>query len=119
MFPYKPRTASDHKERLREAKQWLQEHPRESQSTIAKIFNINPRTLGNSIRRKRQEQPSRSHGGHNRILSESQGQQIHRFIRSYLDHNQLPTRAIVFGVICKLRYAKGKASLSYRWFSIW
>jgi hypothetical protein len=66
--------------RLRKAKAWLIENPQEKQSTAARIFKINTRTLNNSNRRV----INPSHGGQNRILSDAQEHALHAFIRDWL-----------------------------------
>ena len=111
-----PLSANENKQRLHDAKQWLIEHPEEKQSTAAKIFQVNRRTLNSSIIRKCL---NKHHGGQNKILSEGQETAIHKFIRSYLQHNQNPTRDVVFGAICHLRKQDNKPPPSEDWFTRW
>jgi hypothetical protein len=103
-------SSSHHKDRFA-AKQFLIEHPAETQATAAQIFKLYPKTLSNSITRI----PSR-HGGQNKILTESQERAIHTFIRSYLQHNQKPTRPIVLSAITHLRTQENKPRPSESWF---
>jgi hypothetical protein len=101
------------KVRLRKAKAWLLENPGEKNATAARIFKVNGRTLSNSI--KRETNPY--YGGQNRILSPAQEHAMHTFIRDWLEHGQKPTRAILFGAICKLRHSRPPPSQN--WFLKW
>jgi hypothetical protein len=102
--------------RLSKAKAWLIENPTESQAVAARVFKINRKTLHNSISRG---ELNLHHGGQNKILTQSQEEAIHKFILSYLEHDQLPTRPIIFGAICELRRRADKPPPSQDWFSRW
>ena len=105
----------DYKQRMRAAKEWLIKHPKEKQTTAAKIFKVNRKALNSSILRP----SNRQQGGHNKILSTDQEVAIHKFIRSYLQHGQNPTRDVVFSAICYLRRQADKPPPSQIWFSKW
>ena len=87
-----PNEALDTKTRIRLAKEWLQEHENETETltTTARVFDINRTSLLYSIE-KANNCPQ---GGLNRILTSSQEQSLHQFIRSYLDYSLLPTKGI-------------------------
>jgi hypothetical protein len=78
-----PNDADPPKIRLRKAKAWLIENPIESQAVAARVFKVNRKTLHNSIQRG---ELNLHHGGQNKILTQSQEEAIHKFIRSYLEH---------------------------------
>ena len=108
-------TSSSHlKDRLHAAKHFLIEYPAETQATAARIFKLNPKTLNNSIVRL-----SGRHGGQNKVLTESQERAVHTFIRSYITHDQKPTRAIVLSTITHVRVKDGQSRPSDSWFTKW
>ncbi|RFU34893.1 hypothetical protein B7463_g1501, partial [Scytalidium lignicola] len=82
------------KDRILQAKEWLAENPTESQSVAAKLFKVNKSTLNMAIRRGNKPD---TRGGQNKILTTSQEQAIHSFIKSYLQNGQLPTKDIIWG----------------------
>jgi hypothetical protein len=106
-------SASDNKTRLRQAQQFLIDHPKEKQCTAAQIYKVNKRTLSNAI--KAQDHICRPVGGYNKILSTLQEQAIHGFIWSYIKHNQLLTREIIFAIICDFRKRDSNSPLSQDW----
>jgi len=106
--------ADSPKERLRKAKEWLAEHPEEKQSTASTIFNVNRRTLNNSITRKTDRKRM---GGYNIVMTESMTSAIHIFIENYLTRILNPTRGIVFGAIKQLIREKGGKEPTERWFT--
>ncbi|RFU25356.1 hypothetical protein B7463_g10984, partial [Scytalidium lignicola] len=103
--------------RLLQAKQWLIEHPEETQSVAARIFKVNRSSLVASIRRDKQ--PRGPLGGQNKILTPIQEQVIYSFIRSYLENRQLPIKEVIFGAICNLRKGRELTSPSFSWFTKW
>ncbi|RFU23681.1 hypothetical protein B7463_g12655, partial [Scytalidium lignicola] len=103
------------KERILRAKEWLAENPTESQSVAAKLFKVNRSTLNMAILRNNNVQ----HGGQNKILTASQEQAVHSFIKSYLKNGQLPTKDIIFGVICYIQKEGNRPSPSVSWFRKW
>ena len=78
-------------ERLEKAKEFLTNHPKESKTTAARIYNINVKTLTSSIRRPE----GRKNGGQNQILREHEARSITGFIKSLLMHGILPTHQMV------------------------
>ncbi|RFU24058.1 hypothetical protein B7463_g12283, partial [Scytalidium lignicola] len=105
------------KERLLEAKQWLIDNPQESQSVAAKIFKVNQSTLAMSIQREKRRPKQRE--SQNKMLTASQEQAVHSFIKLYLENRQAPTKEIVFGAICKIRKNHGDSPPSKSWFTEW
>jgi hypothetical protein len=103
--------------RLLQAKQWLAKNPTESQAVAARLFKINRSSLVASIRRDKHSKGP--HGGQNKILTPTQEQVIHTFIRLYLENRQLPTKDIIFGAICHLRKAHELTLPSFNWFNKW
>ena len=110
-----PNEALDTKTRIRLAKEWLQEHETESITTAARIFKLNRTSLSYSI----QKAKNRPGGGLNRILTTSQEQSLHQFIRSYLDHSLLPTKGVILSAITRLRALENKPPPSDSWFRKW
>jgi hypothetical protein len=109
-------TSSSHlKDRLYTTKHFLIEYLVETQATTVQIFKLYPKTLSNSITRI----SSRSRGGQNKVLTESQEKAVHTFIRSYLQHNQNPMCAIVLSAITYLRAKEDKPRPSESWFIKW
>ena len=90
-----PNEALDTHTRIQLAKEWLQEHNTESITTAARIFKINRTSLSYSI----QKAKNCTRGGSNRISSPNQEKSLNQFIRSYLDHNLLPTKGVILSVI--------------------
>lgn len=88
-----PNQTDKPKIRLRKAHQWLLENPDETLTTAAKIFDLVRLTLSNHIHRQKKLLGQR--GGHNKILTEAHDRQVHYF-KHWLEHNQLPTRAVIF-----------------------
>src|ERR1700721_233394 len=93
--------ANDNKIRLREALQFLINNPQEKKATAARIYKVNEHTLSSAFDHINQYTIPR--GRQNKILSELQNRAIIGFIRSYLEHNQAPTREVIFYIICQMR----------------
>src|SRR5271168_2062245 len=89
-----PQTPNEHKLAMREALDWLQQHPLESPITAARRFGLNDSTVRKAVARGTQPKPK---GGQNRILSSVQEQAIIRFIQDQLSYGLLPTKQVVFG----------------------
>ncbi|RFU23572.1 hypothetical protein B7463_g12766, partial [Scytalidium lignicola] len=68
---------------------------------------------------RRDSKPNLQRGGHNKILTTSQEQAVHRFIKSYLQNSQLPTKEVIFGAICYLRKQHEQSPPSQTWFRRW
>ena len=91
-------------ERLKDAKEFLNDEPDERKSTVARMFSLNKSTFCRSI--TRDKNPPKKHGGQNKKLDDNQTSAVHNFIRSLLAYNVQPTRAIVFGAIVNLLHAQ-------------
>ena len=87
-------------ERLKKVKEFLTNHPQESKTAAARIYNINVKTLTSSIRRPE----GRKIGGQNQILREHEARSITGFIK-LLIHGILPTHQMVFKAIVSLKMA--------------
>ena len=83
----------DTQTRIQRVREWLQqaENETETLTIAARVFYINRTSLLYSIE-KANNCPQ---GGLNRILTSSQEQSLHQFIRSYLDHGLLPTKGVL------------------------
>jgi hypothetical protein len=115
-----PALSIEAKDRLLEAKLWLQENPEESITTASRIFKLPRTTLSSSIQRAiRQLQLAKRPGGQNRILTSSQERAIHQFIESYLNHGLLPTKGVLQAAISRLQQLKNKPPPSNSWFQKW
>jgi hypothetical protein len=110
-----PNALLDQKTRIQHAKAFLIDNPQETIATASRIFQLSRTTLSSSIYAK----PYLRKGGQNRILTPSQEQSLNRFIQSYLNHGQLPTRGVVLGAISHLRKLDGKPRPSDSWFTKW
>ena len=104
-------------ERLEKAKEFLTNHPKESKTTAAKIYDINVKTLTSSIRRPE----GRKNGGQNQILREHEARSISGFIKSLLMHRILPTHQMILKAIVSLKKAHNLLEVgpSRRWFRSW
>jgi hypothetical protein len=111
-----PNDASDLQTRIQQAREWLQENDTESITTASRIFKLNRSTLSSSIHRTFKH-PSR--GGSNRVLTPNQENSLNQFIRSYLDHNLLPTKGVILSAITRLRALENKPPPSNAWFKKW
>jgi hypothetical protein len=111
-----PNALNDRKTRIQHAKAFLTDHPQETITTASRIYQLSRTTLSSSI--SATQKPLRK-GGQNRILTPSQEQSLNRFIQSYLNHSQLPTRGVVLGAITCLRKLDGKPRPSDSWFTKW
>jgi hypothetical protein len=109
----------DQKTRIQHAKAFLTDYPQETIATASRIFRLSRTTLSSSIHAKPKPKPYLRKGGQNRILTPSQEQSLNRFIQSYLNHGQLPTRGVVLGAITCLRKLEGKPRPSDSWFTKW
>jgi hypothetical protein len=119
-----PQTPSEHKQAMRDALQWLQEHPLEKPYMAARRFGLKENTVRIAVRRARvmatgQEKNLKQHGGGNRILSPAQEKVITRFIQDQLNMSLLPTKGTVFSAICHIRKADGLDPPSLDWFGRW
>jgi hypothetical protein len=103
--------------RLREAKQWLLDNPRENSATASRLFRVKYDTLYASLSRRRKH----PHGGHNKVLQDYQTRAIHAFIRDLLAYGILPTVPLVFQSIYSLKRASNPSALppSKAWFAKW
>jgi hypothetical protein len=110
-----PNEEASLKTRIQLAKTFLQEHNNESISTAAKIYNLTRTTLTSSIHRP----DAQRQGGHNKILTSGQEESINQFIRSYLDHNLLPTKGVILRAVTYLRRLENKPPPSTSWFKKW
>jgi hypothetical protein len=111
-----PNEALDIKTRIQQAKEWLQQHENETITTAARIFKINRSSLSYSIQKANN---NRTPGGSNRILTSNQEKSLNQFIRSYLDHNLLPTKGVILSAISRLRALENKPPPSTSWFQKW
>ncbi len=112
-----PNALLDQKTRIQHAKAFLIDNPQETIATASRIFQLSRTTLSSSIYAT--PKPYLRKGGQNRILTPSQEQSLNRFIQSYLNHSQLPTRGVVLGAITCLRKLDGKPRPSDSWFTKW
>jgi hypothetical protein len=101
--------------RIQQAKDWLKEHENETIVTASRIFKLQSTTLRSSIQRT----PQGPQGGQNRILSPNQENNLNQFIRAYLDHSLLPTKAVLLAAITRLRGLENKGPPTDRWFQKW
>ena len=87
--------------RLNEAKAWLTENPSESVRVASKIFKIPQSTLQSSVTRK--PNPQVRHGGHNRVLSDSQILALKKWILCQYEKGLGATRHMTYAAVCHLR----------------
>jgi hypothetical protein len=107
-------------ERTALASAWLIDHPTFPVARAAKHWKVNRKSLTAKFKRAliRGERPYQ-HGGQNKGLTASQEEIVTRFIREYLEHNMLPTRGVIEGLVANLRQQEGKDPLSDSWFTKW
>jgi hypothetical protein len=113
-----PNAINDLKTRLREAKKWLQLHPREKQTTACSVFKLHPKTLSSHLIRKSTGQ---QHGGQNKILQAYQVSALHTFICHLVGNYLQPTFQLLYNVICTIKRGSALNPLppSISWFSKW
>lgn len=102
--------------RIQQAKKWLKTNPTESLATASRLYQVKYRSLQSSIKR-----PTRTHGGHNKVLQEYQTKAIHTFIRDLLSYGIQPTMALVFQSIYTIKRASNPTIKppSKAWFGKW
>ena len=110
-----PNETSDRVTRIQQARDFLKEHPEESITTTSRIFKVTRSTLSGLIHK----QPSGRRGSQNRVLTSNQEKCMNQFIRSYLDHNLLPTKGIIMSAITHLHRLDNKPPASNSWFQKW
>jgi hypothetical protein len=106
---------------LKEAKAFLSENPTETIALSGRLHKVNESTLRSSIRRdkKARKEPRKSHGGHNRVLSQVQEEAIFRYIREMYYAGFGATKPMVLGVISAIRAVEGHPPPSRTWFRSW
>jgi hypothetical protein len=110
-----PNDANDAKERLRKAKQFLQDYPDEKTTTAARIYKVNRKTLDNAIHR----QPKYSHGGHNKMLSDIQIAALYKYVVDQYKSGFGASKRMTFAAISHLKAAEipPKPAPSWIWFT--
>lgn len=113
------------KSRISEAVVWLQENPKESAVTAARIFKCrHSRSVRLTVQRL--FNPSRdihgqlnTRGGNNRILTDAQEGTIYQYCYNQWQMGLGAIKQMVFGAVKHLCTADGKEPPSWRWFSQW
>ena len=105
-----------YKTRLAEAVKWLQEEGRmEKPATAAKIYDVNASSIRSSLKRARVRR--NGHGGHNKILTDTQIKAIETYYYEQWELGMGATKQMVYAAICFLK--QGKKAPSWRWFQLW
>ncbi len=95
---------------MKNAKKFLKENFTESKAVAARIFNVNEKTLIESIRRDSDVKKEK----HNKILQNHEINAFDDFIRSLLKHDILSINQIVFNAIVNLKRAHRLKTFSKR-----
>jgi len=74
-----PKLNSEAEKRLQNAIEFRTEYPTEKGATASRIFKINDSTLRSRMRRS-QIPNAKPHGGHNKVLSDTQTKAIQQYI---------------------------------------
>jgi hypothetical protein len=101
----------DPKDRLREALEFKKEHPEETDTTVARIFDRSQIT-------RRKVAPARRRGGQNKLLQPYQVTAIQNYVREHVKSGFYPTKPMLFGAICHLLKTEvpPRPPPSKRWF---
>jgi hypothetical protein len=102
---------------LDQALQFLHENPTEKHVTAARIFKVNAKTIDTKIRRAKAG-TSTTHGGQNKILSETQIKAVYKYVEDSYHAGYGASKQMVFMAISHLRAAEipTKKPPSWRWF---
>ena len=86
---------------LQEAVAWLIENPTETISGVARLFNVPRSKLKNAVARA--AKPPVRHGGHNKVLSDTQITALKRWILLQYEKGLGATRHMTYAAVCYLR----------------
>ena len=86
---------------LNKATAWVIENPTESIAVACRLFGVPRSTLRSSVTRA--AQPQVSHGGHNKILSDTQVTALKQWIRLQYEKGLGATRHMTYAAVCHLR----------------
>ena len=88
--------------KLTQVKEFLMKNPLQKHAAVARIFDVNVRTLTSFIRR---ETNKKKHEENNQILTKHEEEAIDDFIRSLLTYSISSTREMIFNAIVALKRA--------------
>lgn len=118
--PWKEKSAVERETDLQLGYEHLQEDEIASLRSTARLFRLCPMAFSRYLQAKgttlKPSPPTR--GGLNKILDKAQTAQVYRFIRSCIDNNQKPTKALILSAISRLRGPQFQPP-SDRWFTTW
>jgi hypothetical protein len=110
----------EYRQAIAKAAAFKHEHPIEKQITGARIYHVNPKTVDTNLRRARERggAPAKQHGGHNKVLSDSQVMAIYKYVEDSYLGGYGATKAMVFAAISHLKASQipPQKAPSWRWF---
>ena len=93
----------EYKTRLAAAVQWKLENPKEKAVTAGRIFKVDANSVAVAIRQHAQTVHKKPHGGHNKILSDTQNEAICSYCKEHYESGIGATKQMVFAVISFLK----------------
>jgi len=117
-------TPDSNKEAIRKAVQFCLDYPTEKPVTGARIYGCEAHAVRTALARLRWKENRRvpaKHGGHNKILSDTQEAAVLDYITTQAVEGLGATKAMVFAAIAHLRISESppKPAPSWRWFQLW
>jgi hypothetical protein len=86
---------------LKEATAWLLENPTESMSVACRLFNVPRSKLRWAVTQA--ARPQVKHGGHNKVLSDTQVTALKQWILLQYEKGLGATRHMTYAAVCHLR----------------
>jgi hypothetical protein len=114
-----------YRQRLSDAIEWLQSKKgsKEKPVTAARIYKVNANAIRMALRRARRYAKQRApvlHGGHNKVLSDTQSKAIEAYCYEQWEMGLGATKKMVYAAICFLVvHEQRKKAPSWRWFQKW
>jgi hypothetical protein len=115
------KTTNEYKASVSNAIAFKHEHPDEKATTAARIYQVNDSTLRTNLQREQiRNRVEAKHGGHNKMLSDTQVQAIYQYVEDSYLSGYGATKAMVYAAIgcLKANQLPAKEPPSWRWFQI-
>jgi hypothetical protein len=94
------KTTNEYKASVSNAIAFKHEHPDEKSTTAARIYQVNDSTLRTNLQREQiRDGVEAKHGGHNKMLSDTQVQAIYQYVEDSYLSGYGATKAMVYAAI--------------------